>query len=275
MKFSYIVVGVVGLCAVCAHAAINPRKELRVLMLPTPFGYIEEPASVAASIAGFILCIFNFYKMRRRLATLPKGAWMNYPYKSLWYTTLYGVAAMCTSSVLFHSHDDHKFTEGTDYTTAIWFIGFMSCASLMRCFRVYRTIWHRVVPFFITLIPLCWHSHYMFFVKFDYGWNMKFGSIFVAITLTVWFGLCAYELLIAKPPTKHFRKALLAITLLTLFAPAEIWDFIPIWQTIDGHSVWHVGMDIFAYFFAEFVMEDISYFASKNTNSILGDLHDN
>ena len=251
------------LCAVCAQAAINPRRELRVLMLPTPWGKIEEPASVFASVVGLCIAAVNFVKMRRALAKMPKGAWEHYPYKSLWYCTLGGSAVTSLTSVLFHSHDN-VVTQGMDYTAAIWFIGLMACASTLRCFHVHRTVWHRVLPFVLTLVPLCWHSHYMFFVHFDYGWNMRFGSYLVAYALVVFYGMCAYELLLVKPRKKHFYWALAAIVALTLFAPAEIYDFIPIWQTIDGHSVWHVGMDTFAALFGHFVICDVEYFAQEH-----------
>ena len=269
MRGVFVCVALLVLCCVAVHAAINPRRELRVLMIHTPWGNIEEPASVAASMLGIIVSVINFFKMRKLLARLPKGSWMNYPAKSLWFCTLYGVGAMSVSSVLFHAHDDHYFTEGLDYTTAIWFIGFMSCASFMRCFRIYKTITQRVTAYIIILIPLCCHSTYMFFFKWDYGWNMKFGSFFVAVTLVMWYGFCAYYLLFSKPPVSHFKWALAGIAALTAFAPAEIWDFIPIWQTIDGHSVWHVGMDLFGVLFAEFVMRDVEYFASKESDPLM------
>lgn len=256
------------LCAVHVWGAINPRWDLRVKMIHTPLGNIEEPASVFASFLGLVVSAVNLLRMRSALQRLPSGSWAHYPFKSLWYLTVGGISAMSAASVVFHAHEN-KVTEGMDYTTAIWFIGMMSCASMLRCFRVCRTAWHRVVPFVLMLAPLCWHSHYMFFVSFDYGWNMKFGAFFVAVTVLTWYGLCAYELLVARPRSRHFAWALAAITALTLFAPAEMHDFIPLWHTIDGHSVWHLGMDVFAALFGEFVVRDVAYYASKDSDPLL------
>ena len=99
-----------------------------------------------------------------------------------------------------------------------------------------------------------YHIHYLFYIHFDYGYNMKvnvatgnitlyFGHhyqwLFAGVLSSIgWFIWCLESRYRRGRPV---RKCVLSLLLLNGLLLLEVYDFPPIGFVLDAHSLWHLG----------------------------------
>lgn len=194
---------------------------------------MQEPASVLFSILHFGLQTFLLSKYWKLVQFAkrqdPKS---RYPYSWLWI--LEGVISLNTWmwSVVFHSRDT-MLTEKLDYLSAILVIYFGLYRTLIRVFEMKSVRAAAAVGLAVSCLYII-HIYYLLRVHFDYGLNIVICTINGILQLSLLLGWAFY--------TGHNqRNTLLAATLLLYVATLlEIFDFPPLFEVFDAHSLWHL-----------------------------------
>lgn len=137
--------------------------------------------------------------------------------------------------MLFHTRDV-PWTEHADYLTAITsvFVGLY-----IAVLRHTRAVTKRAqilfaVPFALLLV---YHLHYMLFVSFDYGWNMKLIAVMFGLFTIIWFVWGCMN-------ARRNLQGKLAIAWSIgagLCGMLELFDFEPVFDLVDAHALWHLG----------------------------------
>ena len=107
-----------------------------------------------------------------------------------------------------------------------------------------------------TVALVAWHLRYMLFVKFDYGWNMKFCLGLGLLNSVAWVVFCQ--------STRHPHRWRLYGFLLLMYSALllEVLDFPPFFMLVDAHAVWHATTIPLIYLFYYFVHGDVEWFSA-------------
>lgn len=117
------------------------------------------------------------------------------------------------------------------------------------------------------LLAFIGHVSYLSLLpRFDYSYNMLFNLI-IGMTHNLLWTLYALPSSIPSPlqrfpnqPKSYRPKIVSRVGLLVLLTTAatalELLDFVPIWLTIDAHSLWHLATAAIAPFWYQFLVED-------------------
>lgn len=226
----------------------------------------QEIASVLFSIANMLAHIHNLQLMWQhhraqagckvstyaathgRAATAAAG---QYPY--IWLWMLYSAAninAWLWSSV-FHCRDT-RVTERLDYFSADTTIAIGLAVSLVRVLQLQTRPPLCMLGLLLSSV-LLQHIHYMAFVKFDYGYNMKVCIAVGVLTAAVWLTWVTKVRHPARRTVYQFMSLVHAAMLL------EVLDFPPLFWLMDAHALWHVATVPLTYLWYRFVMADISW----------------
>ncbi|XP_071034852.1 post-GPI attachment to proteins factor 3 isoform X2 [Parasteatoda tepidariorum] len=190
------------------------------------FWGLQEPASVLFSILNGCVHYFTWQKFRK---SVPKG-----PYNTVWnIQAVLSINAWFWSAV-FHARDT-PFTEKLDYFCAFSMVLY-SFYSL--CVRICSNtnLWMPIalaVPF---LSFFCYHIHYLTYVRFDYGYNLKANIAIGLINSCGWIMWC-YK----YRHKSYVWKCAVSVIIVNILLLLELCDFPPWRFIIDAHALWHLG----------------------------------
>ncbi|EPY52414.1 GPI-phospholipase A2 activity regulator [Schizosaccharomyces cryophilus OY26] len=212
---------------------------------------IQEFFSVLFSIFNLIVHYDGYQRMRRCIPA-------SHHSKSLclkW--ALIGMNAWIWSSV-FHIRDT-PITEKLDYFSAGAFVLFGLYNSLVLMFKLDLKQGGKPITFLLaTLFSLAFLSHisYLSFYTFDYDYNMKANLSIGLLSNFAWF----YYSWKHRNSGLHWTKwPALSVTALMLSASLELFDFSPIANLIDAHSLWHLATVPITYYIYSFVIKSSVY----------------
>ncbi|CAG2160189.1 unnamed protein product [Oppiella nova] len=193
---------------------------------------IEEPASVLFSFLNLLSNIYGWNQYRKAIKSDP--------YFSVW--TLQALLAINAWfwSTIFHTRQS-SVTEKFDYFSAYSVVIYSLFALTVR-FLDYLNISSKALltqigigmPF---LAFFTYHIHYLFYIHFDYGYNMKVNVCTGILSSTGWLLWCYLN----RHKGRHIWKCVFSIFLLNFLLLLEVYDFPPIAFIFDAHSLWHLG----------------------------------
>jgi len=207
---------------------------------------IQEPASTIFSLGNLAAHVIGW----RKFSLAVSKNYLFYKQAKLYF--LVNVNAWVWSAV-FHSRD-LDITEKLDYFCASLVVMcsiFFSFSKLVgdprdkRCFL------------FGALLAAIYghHIYVMGYIKFDYGYNMKFNVFIGTLSFIMWLLWCFLE----RKKRASVRKCAILVTTLYLCVGLELFDFPPIWWTFDAHSLWHLATIPLCYFWYNFLIDDGKY----------------
>ncbi|KAI8806248.1 Per1-like-domain-containing protein [Cladochytrium replicatum] len=205
---------------------------------------IQEPASVAFSIANFVVHRAGLSAVRRRI---PQR------YELLGWTVAIPWIAMnaWVWSAVFHTRDK-PWTEKADYFSAILYILYLACFAVVRLFHLNRDRVGLVVVAAVAGLFYTAHVTYLTVFPFDYTYNMIAGVVIGVSSNLLWVG---WAVLNWRKRTYVWK--IVATTLgLSLAMALELLDFPPLWGTFDAHSMWHAATVPLTVLFYRFLIDD-------------------
>jgi len=164
-----------------------------------------------------------------------------------------------TFSAIFHCRDV-ALTEILDYSFASLTLMMGSFCATLRVFELRDRAFYGVSLFF--LVWLFQHWRYMFFVEFDYGYNMNIGILNGFYQFLIW--TCWYIFkgrFESNPENNH--KVVVAYGLMGFAGTMELFDFPPIFEIFDPHSLWHLGTIPSFFILWDFFIQDSIYEEKK------------
>eukprot|EP01101_Sappina_pedata_P013332 TRINITY_DN9598_c0_g1_i1.p1 TRINITY_DN9598_c0_g1~~TRINITY_DN9598_c0_g1_i1.p1 ORF type:complete len:261 (+),score=95.54 TRINITY_DN9598_c0_g1_i1:1-783(+) len=232
-------------CLGAASASINPNSDLRVIPL-----VIEEPFSALFSFLALVITAILYQRYRSVTASYPH--YRRSLIYVLWQCQFWATMWSGFWSTAFHAHEN-KLTEALDYYSAaiIWVV--FLYVLLVRLLNP-----KNVGAMILLALPLAarygYYLYYMHFVRFDYQWQVIFCAQLVVIhgvIISIW-GL--KKILVEK---KLYPIYAIAMHLsIIACCPLEIFDFLPLFGHLDGHSLWHLSICFIMYLWFSFVIRD-------------------
>lgn len=226
-----------------SHCAfdVSFRPFIRILGL-------QELASVLFSLGNLASHLHN---LRALLSKWRKTRGSHrYPYWWLWLGySLTGINSWLWSAV-FHARDV-PLTERLDYFSADAAVAYGLFAAVTRSFGLIRGVVPAVWAMYMLLMYFC-HIHYMYAVKFDYGYNMKVCIAMGVLQSAAWGG---WVLL-----TRHSARRLVLLYIVLIHCAAlcfEVLDFPPLGGVLDAHALWHACTIPLTYVWYAFMFQDI------------------
>ncbi|KAJ2401785.1 hypothetical protein GGI23_001166 [Coemansia sp. RSA 2559] len=190
---------------------------------------IQEPASVVFSVLNGAMHVREWASVRKRV---PESHAMR---KWLSVFVVLGTWTWFCSAV-FHVRD-FALTERLDYFSAglnVLYIFFLGSVRALRLATWADTRWLAVA----CAVPYVLHVSYLSFVHFDYGYNMMANAIVGLLCNFVWF-VVTYQAYRNGQPF-WWKPAVLILLTDAAFA-LEAFDFPPLFDTFDAHSLWHAA----------------------------------
>ncbi|KAJ2785105.1 hypothetical protein H4R18_000693 [Coemansia javaensis] len=189
---------------------------------------VQEPASVVFSVLNGLAHARSWPMVRARLAGHPMRRWLGL------FVVLGSWSWLC--SALFHTRD-FPLTEKLDYFSAglnVMYIFFLGTVRMLRI-----GTWRETRP----LALLCGaayalHVAYLSLVRFDYGYNMAANAAVGLLSNVVWFVVTFQAYRNGQP---FWWKPAVLIILTDLAFGLEAFDFAPVLDTFDAHSLWHAA----------------------------------
>ena len=211
---------------------------------------MQEPMSVVFSLLNLVV------QLEAMLLTFGRGIPDKYPLKCvyIWHTWVATMAWL--ASAVFHTRD-LKWTERWDYFSAAAVLLSGLFLSVTRLFRIAlgTQLFRRMLGAFCSAWAL--HVIYLSLLpKFDYGYNMTVCLAVGVIHNLLWIAYALAPRVIERfackevdepegsivPSTGSKQKGKLVLLVICMFAaPAlELFDFPPLWRTLDAHALWHL-----------------------------------
>ncbi len=161
-------------------------------------------------------------------------------------------------STIFHTRDK-VLTEIFDYIAAISLVFAQFACCLIRV--GYRTRFMGLTNLLtlFLLIFFLYHSHYLLFVKMDFGYNMMINVIIGLLNVICWLAWSIWKFASGRV---YVWRCALSVLLAMSFVALELADFPPIGWAIDAHSLWHLSTVILPIFWYRFVVDDSNYLLS-------------
>lgn len=204
---------------------------------------IQEPASFVFSLMNLFSQICGWLHYRKYVSSEYKFYVLNRT-----QFLINSFAWLCAA--IFHSRDTY-WTEKMDYFSAALVIGI----SVFTCFvQIIGTLsdFKSYLVGFILSVLFGGHIFYMAFIKFDYGYNMKFLVGNGIVNIVLWLIWCLKN---RKRKPFVWKCAISMLGTLCL-ASFELWDFPPLWFVFDGHALWHFGTTPVAYMWFCFLTDN-------------------
>lgn len=207
---------------------------------------IQEPASALFSVLNGLshACMWHRFSQR-----VPPTA----PNYLIWKgQALLSINAWFWSTV-FHARDT-PLTEKLDYFCAFSLVLY-SLYSL--CMRVLGT--DSALSAVTVTVPFvaffAYHIHYLAFVHFDYGYNMRANVVAGLLNSVGWLWWCWNERG-RRPYVWRCAAVVLALNALLLL---ELGDFPPWHYVLDAHALWHLGTAPLPLLWYRFLTDDTLY----------------
>lgn len=203
---------------------------------------IQEPASVIFSLLNGLSHFVNWQKYKR---TVPKTA----PNYWLWQIQAALSVNAWIWSTIFHSRDT-ALTEKLDYFCAFSLVLYGLYSISIRVLQP-ASVWLSTsiaIPF---LSYFTYHIHFLTFIHFDYGYNMRVNIIVGMASSLGWLMWCFFN-----RRKRHVLKCAICILVVNVLLLLEVLDFPPWGFVIDAHSLWHLSTVPIPYFWYKFLIED-------------------
>lgn len=223
---------------------------------------LQEPASVLASILNLLANFYMFKKLNKCLKSKRKN-----PFRTLWYTLSLISMNTWVWSAIFHAKET-PFTERMDYFCAFGFVLFQFNSFFVRFFKVSRIPMSDLIIFSISTACISYfvyHCYYLSSVSFDYGYNMKMNILFGAFNSICWIFWSIYNFYFKG--LRHAWRCAFSVLIFDVSMIFEIFDFSPIWWTLDSHAAWHFSTIIIPFYWYQFLIDDINYIHFKHSYS--------
>ncbi|KAJ3010954.1 hypothetical protein HKX48_007124 [Thoreauomyces humboldtii] len=214
---------------------------------------MQEPASVAFSIANGFMHVRGLRDLTRRVPSLPRFTDLG-PIRALYVVNAYIAIVAWTASAVFHSRDTPR-TEKADYFFAILSILFGAYTAAYRAFRLHLRPAATSVALFIACVALyAAHVSYLSLSpSFDYGYNMVAGLSVGVASNFFWLTWFARN----RRTRPYAWKGVLLVVLVTAATALEVLDFPPWRWIIDAHSLWHLATIPLIGLFYSFAVDDL------------------
>ncbi|WFD33311.1 hypothetical protein MCUN1_000124 [Malassezia cuniculi] len=216
---------------------------------------MQEPLSVVFSLLNLVV------QLSALSGTFGRDVPDTYPLKTI-YIRHTKIAAMAwLASAVFHTRD-LPWTERWDYFSAAAVLLSGLFLTVCRLFRLApgSRLFNRVLLSFAG----AWIIHVIYLLRlprFDYGYNMTACLVVGVVHNILWLTFAVAPHTIARyirkvegvaheEPEGHVmpstgpeqRKKLIILIAAMFAAPAlELFDFPPIWRTLDAHALWHLS----------------------------------
>jgi len=182
----------------------------------------------------------------------------NAPLLKLWY--IFG--AICINgwvwSIIFHTRD-FQITEIMDYLSAFSMNAFSFFAVFVRLSQKWLCL--QVMTTGVLILSFCaYHVHYLTFVHFDYGYNMKANIAMGVLNAACWL----YWSGLNRKTHQHVWKCALFVVLAVLSLGLEVLDFPPLYWFIDAHALWHLVTAPITLIWYSFVIDDCKFLLDEN-----------
>ncbi|OLY79074.1 Protein PER1-like protein [Smittium mucronatum] len=190
---------------------------------------IQEPASVLFSLLNGYAHFINWKNIERNVHPLnPSRLWLK-------AYVIIGVWTWFWSSV-FHCRD-FVFTERMDYYSAGFSVLFMFSIPTMYLIRDSGRHATKLLTIVLSICYFC-HVFYLQFIRFSYTYNMVANAIVGLLANVSWI-TCAVQM--SKTGTKDYYVPIILILCTDLAFGLEAFDFPPILDILDAHSLWHLA----------------------------------
>ena len=199
----------------------------------------QEIFSVIFSLGNLMACVYGYfiiYKKKKKEKAEEEEGESRIQYMGTVH--LIGLLITCNTwlqSAIFH-YRDTPFTEKLDYFSACLFIISTVPVALIRIFEV-KSGENQLKLFLPFLILYFQHIFYMSFIKFDYGYNVKFNAIFGISSNLIWILWAIF-----KQKDKKLKWETLKFVGGNFLSMAMVAvDFPPFFDLIDTHALWHLS----------------------------------
>ncbi|KAI9502464.1 hypothetical protein GGI25_004956 [Coemansia spiralis] len=190
---------------------------------------VQEPASVIFSILNGVMHLQSWKLVRDSVPKIhPMRRWLSL------FVVLGSWSWFC--STIFHMRD-FPLTEKLDYFSAGLNVLYIFFLGMVRALRLGTWRETRVLAI-ACAVPYCLHVAYLSFVHFDYGYNMMANAIVGLLSNVVWFIVTFQAYYNGQP---FWWKPAVLIILTDLAFSLEAFDFPPLFDTFDAHSLWHAA----------------------------------
>lgn len=216
---------------------------------------IQEPASVVFSVLNGIMHLRYYKKIQQQVNDA-------YFLKKFYLVTAFtGMNAWLWSSV-FHTRDT-PITEKLDYFSAGLYIFYGLCVAVVRIFYLRRWsawIWTSIC----ALLYLAHVTYLSSLERFDYGYNMTACIVVGTLQTSLWlvWSIVQYTKWGNIERRSFAWMAGASVVLVTCAMCLEVFDFPPIQEIIDAHSLWHAATIPLAPLFYRFLLRDTEFESS-------------
>lgn len=234
------------------HYAIENERYIHQYHGKWPFQRlygIQEPASVIFSILNGLVHLTYYKKIK---AQVPDSYFLK---KFYLVTCIVGMNAWLWSTV-FHVRDTH-LTEKLDYFSAGLYILYGLCVAVLRIFYV-QGVWAVLWTSVCGALYLAHVSYLSNMARFDYGYNMTACIIIGTLQTSLWlvWSIIQYTGWGNAERRPFAWMVGTSVVMVTLAMCLEVFDFPPIGQIVDAHSLWHAATIPLAPLFYNFLLCD-------------------
>ncbi|KAL0138730.1 Per1-like protein [Mucor lusitanicus] len=210
---------------------------------------IQEPASVVFSILNGLMHLRYFKIIKQQV---------NDTYRLKKFYLGIAVAGMNAWlwSTVFHTRDT-PITEKLDYFSAGLYIFYGLCVAVVRIFYLKNT----VALIWTTVCALLYIAHVTYLSsldRFDYGYNMTACIVVGLLQTNLWLGWSVLQYTKWGQPERrpYAYMAGASVVLVSCAMSLEVFDFPPIMEILDAHSLWHAATIPLAPLFYKFLLRD-------------------
>lgn len=205
---------------------------------------LQEPAAAIFSALNLLAHLYLVNKLWERV---PATA----PMRSVW--TVYGIVSVnaWVCSTIFHARDVDT-TEKLDYFSAFSVMAYSLLAFMLRILRARRA---RLLAGLACSLLFIRHVYSMWYVNFDYGYNMKMSVGVGLVNSICWLAWCGLH----WRDRPYVKKGALAVVLLDLSVLLELLDFVPVLWSVDAHALWHLSTVPIHFVWYRFVIDDCEF----------------
>lgn len=226
---------------------------------------MQEPASVVASLLNLIANVYMLLKMRSSVARM-KGGENNRSWRIM-KRVYYSFAGVCINtwlwSAIFHTKDTN-FTEKMDYFCA-FALTLIQLTIFFARFFVPLSLKYRPLLYVLVLSSIVFyirHIAYLGLVNFDYGYNMSV-NIKVGVVNSICWLVWSFWSYRSSTRCRYVWRCAFSVLLFDALMIFEVFDFSPLWWTLDSHAMWHFSTIVVPFYWYQFLIDDLHHLAEQ------------
>lgn len=234
----------------CMHSAREKRESKGMPMVQY---HGKWPFRRVFGIQEFFSALFSFVNILPHMYFFIVSLGYSLPLhlQLMRFHSFMGVLAFFFSTI-FHSRDV-PLTEMLDYSGAFIYAVSLLAAMLACVLELFNALKLQRFANVALLVFASCHLYYLFWIKFDYGWNMK-----VVITMTALVSILscvyAYKKSFQNGSWKVPFSSLMSLPLGLFF---EVFDFPPFLLYLDAHACWHACTPPLFYLFYTYFLDEM------------------